>query len=209
MNTMKNQISASAYWHSTIDSIHRVDPYFGRCIADYCQNHRPEPALLKWIAEKLHGDNLPGSSPKKSIQTIVRNLQNNHLYYRELALPRIGQSFALVLKHHTPSLSLHLCQKLFDLFATSLIKHINEEEQLFNAILESENSDAVDPHLFDDDHPDETQALDQIIDLLETEVQSSQFDPGSILLIQLRNLANDLKIHTFVEEQLLATALKG
>lgn len=201
------KMHASAYWHSTIDSIHRVDPYFGRCITDYCQNHRPEPALLKWIAEKLHGENLVGNSGFVEVETIVHNLQSNHQYYRQQALPRIGQSFLKSQEYHENSLYFSLAHKLFNLFATALIQHINEEEHVFDALLSTSDRRKQAHHHFSEDHHNESEALDQIISLLQGEINPEQFDPGSILLIQLRNLANDLKIHTFVEEQLLAPLL--
>lgn len=198
---------ASSYWHSTMDSIHRIDPYFGRCVTDYCQNHRPEPALLKWIAQKLHGANPAGNFKLGTIKTIVNNLQSNHEYYRQQALPRIGQSFLKAQEHHQNSLHFSLGYKLFNLFATALIQHINEEERVFESLLHQFGTHSEAHQHFGEDHHNESDSLDQIINLLQSEINRQRFDPGSILLTQLRNLSNDLKIHTFVEEQLLAPIL--
>lgn len=206
--TVLRQNETSNYWQLTIARMERIDPQFGRCIADYCQNHRPEPELMKWIYQSLTQKAAQSPATENATVMMVRNLQQNHQYYRHKALPKIGQSFTHILEQQTGSLNLNLCARLFDLFATALIKHINDEERVFESLLASPTDTAAAEKLFCEDHADETQALDQIINLLHTCAERKHFDPCSILLTQLRNLSNDLKIHTFVEEQLLVPALK-
>lgn len=202
------QVESSNYWQLTVARMERIDPHFGRCIADYCQNHRPEPELMKSIYQSLTRKTAQNTATENAAIMMVRNLQQNHQYYRHNALPKIGQSFAQILEHQKASLNLNLCARLFDLFATALIVHINEEEQVFESLMASHADTAAAEYLFSEDHSDETEALDQIIELLDTCAERNHFDPCSILLTQLRNLSNDLKIHTFVEEQLLVPALK-
>lgn len=204
-----NQVESSNYWQLTIARMEQIDPQFGRCISDYCQNHRPEPELMKWIYQSLTRKAAQYPATENATVLMVHNLQQNHQYYRHNALPKIGQSFTQILEQQKASLNLNLCARLFDLFATALIVHINEEEQVFESLLTSPFDTAAAEYLFTEDHADETEALDQIIELLDTCAERNHFDPCSILLTQLRNLANDLKIHTFVEEQLLVPALKA
>lgn len=207
--TKLRQVESSNYWQLTIARMERIDPHFGRCIADYCENHRPEPELMKWIYQSLTLKAAQNPANENATILMVRNLQQNHQYYRHNALPKIGRSFTQILDQQTESLNLNLCARLFDLFATALIVHINDEERVFKTLLISPTDTAAAKNLFAEDHADETEALDQIIELLSTCSERSHFDPCSILLTQLRNLSNDLKIHTFVEEQLLVPALKA
>ena len=203
MSLSNQHLSANSYWNKTFSRISALDDQMGRCITDYCQNHRPEPELVGWIIDRLRGDEKVDFSTKPEIQIIIESLQQNHAYYRDQALPEIGQSFSHLAKSKPESLYIGLCEKLFDLYATSLIEHINEEEILFGRILNSDQAELTAGHFSHVEHSDESQALDEITEVLHSTADPKTFDPGNILLVQLKNLSNDLKIHTFIEEQLL------
>lgn len=201
-------LAANSYWNKAFNRISALDDQMGRCITDYCQNHRPEPELVGWIIDRLRGDEHVDFTTRPEVQIIIESLQQNHNYYREQALPEIGQSFGNLAKNRPDSLYIGLCEKLFDLYATSLIEHINEEEVLFERILHAGKLGSAERILFHDEHADESQALDEIIDVLKGASDPKAFDPGNILMVQLKNLSNDLKIHTFIEEQLLHPIIK-
>ena len=203
MPTLNQQYAANSYWQKAFNRISALDDQMGRCITDYCQNHRPEPELVGWIIDRLRGNDDIDFTTKPEIQIIVESLQQNHTYYSEQALPEIGQSFSHLSKSKPDSLYIGLCEKLFNLYATSLIEHINEEEILFERILSSNHAGITAGVLSHAEHTDESHALDEIIDVLKSTADPKAFDPGNILMVQLKNLSNDLKIHTFIEEQLL------
>src|SRR6056297_1590549 len=91
------QVESNNYWQLTIARMEQIDPHFGRCIADYCQNHRPEPELMKWIYQSFTRKSVQNPATENATILMVRNLQQNHQYYRQNALPKIGQSFTHIL----------------------------------------------------------------------------------------------------------------
>lgn len=195
-------------WAKAFDRLQALDTHKARCIADFCENHNPDPELLTWIFESVQYDKNQHQNPPK-LSLIIRSLQENHHYYRDTALPQIGQTFSHLVNSDEQSFTLRLCEKLFDLYATSLIEHIDEEEQLFIEIKQPSSANLDDNGAIDHHHHNETQALDQIIELAESCAQPKSFDPRNILLVRLKNLSNDLKIHSFIEEQLLFPILRG
>lgn len=202
MQQINHHLIANSYWRKAFGQISVLDQQLGRCITDYCQNHRPDPDLVEWIIDRVQGIEQPGLAVPTVLQTIIESLQQNHFYYREKALPQIGQTFGLLTDKEPNAFMLALCERLFDLYATSLIEHINEEEELFERVLSDQNKSLAES-IIHEDHHDETKALQEIIGLLSDHANPKAFDPSNILIVQLRNLANDLKIHNFIEEQLL------
>lgn len=175
-------------------------------VIDYWENHEPDQELLhlltgRFVAEateNLHEDRLV---------TIISALQKNHKYYIHRSLPELGQAFSGLLKISQPDFRLGLAQTMFNLFATALIQHIDEEERAFAQLTGEKRNYSAANQLFHA-HADETQALDQIIDMLTECINPNAFDPCHLLVLRLKNLSNDLKIHTFVEESLLLPALQ-
>lgn len=205
----RNYSTDNGYWTKAFDRLNGLNQQDARCIADFCLNHDPDPELLSWVFDNLRNDDNLDAAKAPDLLVIVKSLQDNHHYYQSTALPQIGQTFTHILKTPEKSLHLNLCEKLFNFYATSLVEHINEEEQLFEAIRNKKFHAPPIEISADHDHADETQALDQIIELLEQCADAKNFDPCNILLIRLRNLTNDLKIHTFIEEQLLFPILQS
>lgn len=195
-------------WAKAFDRLKALDTHKARCIADFCENHNPDPELLSWIFESVQYDNIEDQN-KPELSLIIGSLQENHRYYRNTALPQIGQTFSHLITDDEPKFTLRLCETLFDLYATSLIEHIDEEERLFKNIRQHSANFQSSSNMDDHHHNDETEALDQIISLAASCAQPKSFDPCNILLVRLKNLSNDLKIHTFIEEQLLFPLLKS
>lgn len=153
----------------------------------------------------MYGNGQVSELKSPQIHTLIVALQDNHRHYRNRALPQIGQSFALSVKNNPNNLYLNLCEQLFNQFATSLNEHIKGEEDLFEAVFEGSFS----PDGFlEEDHHDETEALNKIIGMLEKVLNPKKYDPCSILTAQLKNLENDLKVHGFIEEEILFPLLK-
>lgn len=176
-----------------------------KCVADYCQNHAPDREVVRWLVNRLRGSNMTGDS-NLLVRTLIVELQENHRHYHHVALPQIGQSFSLCTKYLPNNLYLELCEQLFNQFATALNVHIKAEEELFEHVIEH-NCAMCDFEV--DDHHDETEALSKIINMLERLLDNSSYDPCSILHAQLKNLENDLKVHGFIEEELLFPMLKS
>lgn len=179
---------------------------FGQCVIDYWENHEPDQELLQLLTGKFVEDATENLN-KDRLVTIISALQKNHKYYVHHSLPELGQAFSGLLKTGQPDFRLALAQTMFNLFATALIQHIDEEERAFAQLTGEKRNYSAANQLFHA-HADETQALDQIIDMLMECTNPSAFDPCHLLVLRLKNLSNDLKIHTFVEENLLLPALQ-
>lgn len=177
-----------------------------KCVSDYCQNHAPDQEVVRWLVDRLHGSSLTPDNSRPLVRTLIKELQENHRYYRNISLPQIGQSFALSIKNNPTNLYLNLCEELFNQFVTALFFHIKTEEDLFESVL-CGNLDQKD--LASEEHHDETEALSKIIGMLEKLLDHKNYDPCSILHAQLKNLENDLKVHGFIEEEILFPLLKN
>lgn len=187
-----------------LNILNQQESSWSQCVLDYCGNHTPDTELLQVLVEIGNTDSGRASTPALTKQAVIAELQRNHEYYLNHALPQISLSFSRVLADRPEHFSLHLCHTLYEVFEKALIEHIREEEHDFQAFNKGTKAG---PDCFHAHH-DETAALDQIIEMLSECTTSKSFDPCHILVLRLQNLSNDLKIHTFVEEKLLMPMLK-
>lgn len=145
---------------------------------------------------------------KTDLLPVLAYLSSNHQYYANTALPTISLSFWNVIQNHKNGrFILELCSSLFNEFAVALNSHIQEEETIFKLLKShpQKRNSAID--FFSSSHHNESSALESIIDLLNTLQVEKTLAPQNILNIQLENLVNELKIHTFVEERILLPIL--
>ncbi len=187
-----------------LNILNRQESSWSQCVLDYCGNHTPDTELLHVLVEVRNTDSGRPATPALTKQAVIAELQRNHEYYLNHALPQISLSFSRVLADRPEHFSLHLCHTLYEVFEKALIEHIREEEHDFQAFNKGIKAGQDCFHA----HHDETAALDQIIEMLNECTTSKSFDPCHILVLRLQNLSNDLKIHTFVEEKLLMPMLK-
>jgi len=158
-----------------------------------------EMALSKINRTKLHNMNAV---------PVLNYLSSNHKYYCNTALPTISLSFWNAIQNCKDSyFILELCSSLFDEFSTALNAHIAEEETIFNQLKLQPDSRASAIEFFSTEHHNESSALESIINILNTLQPEKTLAPQNILNIQLQNLVNELKIHTFVEERILLPIL--
>jgi iron-sulfur cluster repair protein YtfE (RIC family) len=139
---------------------------------------------------------------------VLAYLSSNHEYYLNTALPTISLSFWNALQNNKDGrFILDLCSSLFTEFSIALNTHIEEEETIFNLLKSNPENQLPAIKFFSVNHHNESSALESIIDILNSLRTEKTLAPQNILTIQLQNLVNELKIHTFVEERILLPIL--
>lgn len=139
---------------------------------------------------------------------VLSYLSSNHKHYCNTALPTISLSFWNAIQNCKEGrFILELCSTLFSEFSASLNTHIQEEETIFNQLNTNSQFRNSAILFFSSNHHNESIALESIIDLLQSVTAEKTLAPQNILTMQLQNLVNELKIHTFVEEKILLPIL--
>lgn len=145
---------------------------------------------------------------KTDLTPVLYYLSSNHKYYCNTALPTISLSFWNAIQNFKDGrFILELCSSLFNEFSTALQTHVEEEESIFNQLKSNSQNRNSAIQFFSSNHHNESAALESIINLLNSILEVKTLAPQNILNIQLQNLVNELKIHTFVEERILLPIL--
>jgi len=143
---------------------------------------------------------------------IVDFLTISHRHYLESVLPSIERQLeALVQQPDCPVLVSEFGLYFFREFRRGLVEHFDyEEEQLFPHVLKIEATTEFDPTNFKTHHPHAAVDLNGLLMLMSSkggpEEKSMSF---RILMEMLHSLEKELKLHEFIEENVLLARISS
>jgi regulator of cell morphogenesis and NO signaling len=167
---------------------------------------------------KTSDDLTPNDFKEYSVRTIIEFLKKSHQEFTEKAIPKIEQLFLILVKNHPNNNQLKTLFNLFLKFEIDLRQHISIEEKTLFPYTETLYRASVANSLqallliyfgkhsikdFANSHENNECYLTEIIYLLEQQKGFKNNTAYNILLRQITQLNDELKIHAWIEDNVL------
>jgi len=184
--------------------------------------HNDYQSLVNTI--KTGDDLTPNDFKEYSVQTIIEFLKKSHQEFTEKAIPKIEQHFLILVKNHPVNNQLKTLFNLFIKFEIDLNHHILIEEKTLFPYTETLYRASISHSLqalllihfgeysvnnFANSHENNECYLSEIIYLLERQKGFENNTAFNILLRQITQLNDELKIHAWIEDNVLITKVKA
>lgn len=170
------------------------------------------------------GDKLtPSDFNEYSVHTIIEFLKKSHLEFTDKAIPKIEQNFLMLVKNNPNNNQLRTLFNLFLKFEIELKQHIAiEEKTLFpytETLYRASIADSLQALLlihfgkysvndFANSHENNECYLNEIIHLLGNQKGFENNTAYNILLSQITQLNDEIKIHAWIEDNVLVKKVK-
>ncbi len=163
-------------------------------------------------------DLTPNDFKDYSVQMIIEFLKKSHLQFTEHAIPKIEQNFLMLVKNNPNNIQLRTLFNLFIKFEIELEHHISIEEKkifpyaetLYRASIANSLEALLLIHFgkcsiedFANTHENNECYLNEIILFLEHQKGFENNTAFNILMSQITQLNHDIKIHAWIEDNVL------
>lgn len=158
-----------------------------------------------------------------SVKSIIEFLKKSHREFTRKSIPKIEQNFLILVKNHPNNNRLQTLFNLFIKFEIDFKHHISIEEKtlfpytetLYRASIANSLQALLLIHFgeysvsdFANSHENNECYLSEIIHLLEHQTGFENNIAFNILLNQMTQLNNEIKIHSWIEDNVLVKKVK-